>query len=70
MTAQARHCPNCFAFNSPPKYRKLSEARLARPKHNAVVAELLGEKEPDRSEAEFLKPATTRDVGIQCGKIT
>ena len=43
-----------FAFNLPPKWRKLSEARLARAEHKAVVAELLGEKEPDSSKAEFL----------------
>ena len=62
--------PTVFAFNSPPKQRKLSEARLSRAEHKAVVGELLAEKEPDSSEAEFLEPVTTRDVGIQCGKIT
>ena len=62
--------PTVFAFNSPPKRRKLSEARLSRAEHKAVVGELLAEKEPDSSEAEFLEPVTTRDVGIQCGKIT
>ena len=59
-----------FSFNSPPKRRKLSEARLARAKHKAVVNELLGEKEADIAEAEFLEAVTTRDVGIQCGKTT
>ena len=34
------------------------------------MGELLAEKEPDSSKAEFLEPVTTRDVGIQCGKIT
>ena len=43
-----------FAFNSPPKCRKLSEARLARAEHNTVVTELLGEKESDSTKAEFL----------------
>ena len=62
--------PIVFAFNSPPKQRKLSEARLARAEHKAVVGELLGERDPDSSEAEFLEPVTTQDVGIQCGKIT
>ena len=59
-----------LAFNSPPKHRKLSEARLGKAKHKAVVTELLGEKESDSTKAEYLKPVTTRDVGIQCGKIT
>ena len=45
--------PTVFAFNSPPKQRKLSEARLSRAEHKAVVGELLGEKEPDSSEAEI-----------------
>ena len=62
--------PTVFAFNLPPKRRKLSEARLSRAEHKAVVGELLAEKEPDSSKAEFLEPVTTRDVGIQCGKIT
>ena len=62
--------PTVFAFNSPPKRRKLSEARLSRAELKAVVDELLAEKEPDSSEAEFLEPVTTQDVGIQCGKIT
>ena len=57
--AQARRCPTVFAFNSPPKQRKLSEARLSRAEHKAVVGELLAEKEPDSSEAEFLEPVTT-----------
>ena len=35
-----------------------------------VLTELLDEKEPDSMEAEFLKPVTTRDIGIQWGKIT
>ena len=62
--------PNVFAFNSPPKQRKLSEARLARTEHKVIVGELLGEKGPDSSEVEFIEPVTTRDVGIQCGNIT
>ena len=33
-----------FAFNSPPKCRKLSEARLVRVEHKAVVTELLARK--------------------------
>ena len=33
-----------FAFNSPPKCKKLSEARLARAEHKAVVTELLARK--------------------------
>ena len=57
--AQARRCPECFAFNSPPKRKKLSEARPARAEHKAVVGELLGEKGPDSSEAEFFEPITT-----------
>ena len=51
--------PTVFAFNSPPKRRKLSEARLSRAEHKAVVGELLGKKEPDSSEAEFLEPVST-----------
>ena len=48
-----------IVFNLPPKHRRLSEARLARVEHKAVVNELLGEKEPDNTEAEFLEPVTT-----------
>ena len=65
MNHQARHCPNYFAFNSPPKCRKVSEARLARAEHKAVVAELLGEKEPDSTEDEFLNPVTTLEVKLK-----
>ena len=68
--AQARHCPDCFTFNSPPKHRKLTDTRLARAEHKAVVTELLGEEETDSTEAEFLELVTTQDVSIQCGKIT
>ena len=34
------------------------------------MAELLGEKEPDSSEAEFLEPGTTQDVGIRSPECT
>ena len=68
--AQARRCPDCFSFNLPPKRGKLSEARLARAEHKAVVTELLGEKEADTAEAEFLERVTARDVGILCSKTT
>ena len=38
--------------------------------HKAVVDELLGESTAiAESEAEFIEPST-RDVGIQCGKVT
>ena len=53
-----------FAFNSPLKCRKLSEARLARAEHKAVVTELLGEKVSDSTKAVFLKPVTTQDIGM------
>ena len=59
-----------FTFNSPPKHRKLTDTRLARAEHKAVVTELLGEEETDSTAAEFLKLVTTQDVSIQCGKIT
>ena len=60
-----------FAFNSPPKRRKLSEARQAKAQHKAVVNELLGDSIGESSEAEFTEPIiATRDIGIQCGKIT
>ena len=36
--------PTVFAFNLPPKHRKLSEARLARAEHKAVMTKLLGKK--------------------------
>ena len=62
--------PTVFAFNSPPKHRKLSEAKLARAEHKAVMTKLLGKKQSDSSEAEFLEPVNTRDIGIQCCKIT
>ena len=51
--------PTVFAFNSPSKCRKSSETRLARAEHKAVVIELLGKKDPDSTEVEFLKPVTT-----------
>ena len=67
--------PTIFAFNqSPPKRRKLSEARQAKAQHRAVVEELLEKAEvASCSSVEPLKTAavaTTRDVGIQCGKLT
>ena len=46
--------PTVFAFNSPSKCRKLSEARLAKAEHKAAVTEILGEKQSDSTEAEFL----------------
>ena len=49
---------------------KLSEARLARAEYKAVVAELLGKKEPDSTKAEFHQPVTTQDINIQCGKMS
>ena len=59
--------PTVFAFNSPPKRRKLSEARQAK----AVVNELLGDSTGESAEAESIEPIiTTRDIGVQCGKIT
>ena len=40
-TLKADAVPTIFAFNSPPKRRKLSEARQAKAQHRAVVEELL-----------------------------
>ena len=62
--------PTIFAFNqSPPKRRKLSEARQAKAQHRVVVEELLEKAEvASCSSVEPLETATTRDVGIQCGK--
>ena len=63
--------PTVFAFNSPPKHRKLSEARQAKAQHKAVVNELLDNSTGESAEAEFIEPIiTTRDIGVQCGKIT
>ena len=59
--------PTVFAFNSPPKCRKLRQARA---QHKAIVKKLLGDSTGESAEAEFLEPITTRDVGIQCSKIT
>ena len=63
--------PTVFAFNSPPKRRKLSEARQAKAQHKAVVNKLLGDSTGESAEAESIEPIiTTRDIGVQCGKIT
>ena len=63
--------PSVFAFNSPSKRRKLSEARQAKAQHKAVVNELLGDSTGESAEAEFIEPIiTTQDIGVQCGKIT
>ena len=63
--------PTVFAFNSPPKLRKLSEARHSKAQHKAAVKELLSDSNGESTEAEFLEPIiTTRDIGVQCGKIT
>ena len=51
--------PTVFAFNSPPKCIKLSEAKLAKPEYKAVLTELLGEKELDSTKTEFLEPVAT-----------
>ena len=63
--------PTVFACNSPPKRRKLSEATQAKTQHKAVVNELLGDSTGESADAEFIEPIiTTRDIGVQCGKIT
>ena len=63
--------PTVFAFNSPPMRRKLSEARQAKAQHKAVVNELLGDSTGESAEAEFIEPIIiTRDIDVQCGKIT
>ena len=53
---------------APPKCRKLSESRLARAEHKAIVAENWVRK-TGSNKAEFLEPVTTQDVGIRCSKI-
>ena len=58
--------PTVFAFNSPPKRRKLSEVRQAKAQNKAIVNELLGDSTGESAEAEFLEPIiTTRDIGVQ-----
>ena len=65
--------PTIFAFNSPPKRRKFSEARQAKAQHRAVVEELLEKEEVASCSSvgplESAAVVTTRDVGIQCGKL-
>ena len=64
--------PTIFSFVSPPKRRKLSEARQAKSQHKDLVEGLLNERD-DTAESRDLEPVsvvTTRDVGTQCGKLT
>ena len=62
--------PTIFTFNSPPKRRKLSEARQAMAQHRAIVEELLDKGVgADSSNHEPVRPVTTQDVSIQCNKI-
>ena len=51
-----------FSFNSPPKWRKLSEARQAKAQHRIVVEELLAEQNSNVA-TETACVVTTRDVG-------
>ena len=51
--------PTVFAFNSPPKRRKLSEVRQAKAQNKAVVNELLGDSTGESAGAEFLQPIIT-----------
>ena len=51
--------PTVFPFNSPPKRRKLSEARQANAQHKAVVNELLCDSTGESAKAEFIEPIIT-----------
>ena len=63
--------PTIFTFNTPPKHWKLSKARQAKAQHRAIEKELLDEGDGAESSVhEPVRLVTTRDVGIQCGKIT
>ena len=61
--------PTIFTFTSPPKCRKLSEARQAKAKHRDVMKELM-ENDATEADSEPVHEATTRDVGTQCGKLS
>ena len=65
------HVLTIFTFNSPPKRRKLSEARQAKAQHRAIVEELFDKGVgDDSSNHEPVRPVTTQDIGIQYNKIT
>lgn len=63
--------PTIFSFVSPPKRRKLSEARQAKSQHKDLVEGLLNKRD-DTAESldEPVSVVTTRDVGTQYGKFT
>ena len=70
-TLKADAVPTIFSFNSPPKRRKLSEARQAKAQHRDLVEGLLEASCSATSSAtvEPVREVTTRDIGTQTGKL-
>ena len=64
---QADAVPTIFSFNSPPKRRKLSEARQAKAQHRDLVKGLL--EASCSATFEPVREVTTRDIGTQTGKL-
>ena len=66
-TLKADAVPTIFSFNSPPKRRKLSEARQAKAQHRDLVEGLL--EASCSATFEPVREVTTRDIGTQTGKL-
>ena len=66
-TLKADAVPTIFSFNSPPKRRKLSEARQAKAQHRDLMEGLL--EASCSATFEPVREVTTRDIGTQTGKL-
>ena len=65
LKPDAVHVLTIFTFNSPPKRRKLREARQAKAQHSAIVEELLDKGvSADCSNHEPVHLVTTQDIDI------
>ena len=67
QTLKVDAAPTIFSFNSPPKRRKLSEARQAKAQHRDLVEGLL--EASCSAIVESVREVTTRDIGTQTGKL-
>ena len=70
-TLKADAVPTIFSFNSPPKRRKLSEARQAKAQHRDLVEGLLEAScsATPSATVEPVREVTTRDIGTQTGRL-
>ena len=70
-TLKADAVPTIFSFNSPPKRRKLSEARQAKAQHRDLLEGLMEASSSATLSATFepVREITMRDIGTQTGKL-